>query len=120
MISVSDVYRNINLIRLIGIGNAQHLNDLGIPVIADLPVGDNLQEHVASGIHFSLNDTISLEIFEDGAPWRYYNYFITRNTTLTSNILEGISFVKTKYADQNDDWPDIEFHVLPGIQLYYY
>jgi choline dehydrogenase-like flavoprotein len=98
-----------------GIGPAKHLKEMGIPVIADLPVGYNLQEHVASGVHFSLNETIALELFEDAAPWRFYDYFIARNNTLTSNILEGISFVKTKFANQNDDWPDIQFHVLPGI-----
>ncbi|CAG2183839.1 unnamed protein product, partial [Oppiella nova] len=27
---------------------------------------------------------------------------------------ETMAFVKTKYADQSDDWPDIQFHVLPG------
>ena len=35
---------------LSGIGPADHLNEVGIPVIQDLPgVGQNLQDHVAMG-----------------------------------------------------------------------
>jgi len=84
-------------------------------VIADLPVGDNLQEHTASGLHFTLNETISLNLFEELSPLRIFEYYVKKNNKLTSNGLEGLSFVKTKYADQLDDWPDIEFHMIPGI-----
>ena len=34
------------LLMLSGIGPAEHLRELGIPVVAALPVGDNLQDHV--------------------------------------------------------------------------
>lgn len=37
------------ILMLSGVGHADHLNSLGIPVIADLSVGDNLQDHVALG-----------------------------------------------------------------------
>lgn len=33
-----------------GIGPAQHLNDLGIPVVADLPVGENLHDHLLAPV----------------------------------------------------------------------
>lgn len=34
------------LLMLSGVGHAQHLSQFGIPVISDLPVGDNMQDHV--------------------------------------------------------------------------
>lgn len=39
-----------------GIGPAAHLRSLGIPVVADLPVGDNLLDHPILGILLHLRD----------------------------------------------------------------
>ncbi len=101
---------------MIGIGHADHLNSMGIPVIADLPVGDNLQEHVASGVSFVLNDSAALDMIVESTPYNILEYFVKKKNKLTSNLLEGISFVKTKYENQLDDWPDIELQLLPGIE----
>lgn len=38
------------LIQLSGIGHAQHLQEMGLPVISDLPVGDNM--HVNKNHHY--------------------------------------------------------------------
>ncbi len=38
-----------------GIGPARHLQSIGIPVMKDLPVGDNLLDHTAVGIRVDLN-----------------------------------------------------------------
>ena len=44
------------LMMLSGVGRSDHLNSLGIPVIQNLPVGDNLQDHVAlGGMVFTVN-----------------------------------------------------------------
>lgn len=37
---------------LSGIGPKEHLTSLGISTVADLPVGDNLQDHVTTGVQF--------------------------------------------------------------------
>ena len=36
------------ILMLSGIGHADHLKDMGIDLVADLPVGDNLQDHIAA------------------------------------------------------------------------
>ncbi len=98
-----------------GIGLVKHFKQLGIPVIAHSPVGHNLQEHDSSAIHSALSEAISLNLLEEANPWRLLQYYVTRSNKLTTNILEGIWFLKTKYANQNDDWPHIEFRMMPGI-----
>lgn len=50
------------LLMLSGVGPSAHLNSLGIPVIADLPVGNNLQDHIAlGGMVFTVNKVITTE-----------------------------------------------------------
>ena len=49
------------LLMLSGIGPASHLRAMGINPIVDLPVGDNLQDHLASWINFSRNDSGTFE-----------------------------------------------------------
>ena len=44
------------LLMLSGVGPEDHLKSLGIPVIQNLPVGDNLQDHIAlGGMVFTVN-----------------------------------------------------------------
>lgn len=46
------------------------------------------------------------------------NYTINHDGPLTSTGgCEGLAWVKTKYADKNDDWPDIEFHFVAGTPI---
>lgn len=40
------VFGSPQILMLSGVGHKQHLNDLGIPVQVNLPVGDNLQDHL--------------------------------------------------------------------------
>lgn len=49
------------LLLLSGIGPKDHLESLGVPVVANLPVGLNLQDHIyPGGIHFKVNQRITL------------------------------------------------------------
>ncbi|MDB5534057.1 MAG: glucose-methanol-choline oxidoreductase, partial [Hyphomicrobiales bacterium] len=47
------VYNTPQLLMLSGIGPADHLRSLGIAPVADLPVGKNLQDHLAAMIMFT-------------------------------------------------------------------
>ncbi|XP_047995151.1 ecdysone oxidase-like [Leguminivora glycinivorella] len=44
-----------------GLGPAEHLNSFGIKVVSDLPVGENLQDHVGSVVAYKLTKAHDLE-----------------------------------------------------------
>lgn len=51
------------LLMLSGVGPAEHLATLGIPVVSDLRVGDNLQDHIALGGMVFTIDKVLLNTF---------------------------------------------------------
>lgn len=100
------------LLMLSGIGPRVHLEQLGIPVIEDSPgVGQNLQDHIAvGGLVFPIDYEISIVMNRMVNINSALRYAITEDGPLTSSIgLEAVGFISTKYANQTDDWPDIEF-----------
>ncbi|XP_037087074.1 glucose dehydrogenase [FAD, quinone]-like [Pollicipes pollicipes] len=104
------------LLMLSGVGPASHLYEHGIPVIQDLPVGYNLQDHIGTGgIVFVLNKPISLvqSRYENIPSILKYAMFGSGPLTVLGGV-EGLGFVKTKYVNQTEDWPDVEFHYVSG------
>ncbi|XP_067139595.1 glucose dehydrogenase [FAD, quinone]-like [Centruroides vittatus] len=104
------------LLMLSGIGPKHHLKEMGIPVIADLPVGYNLQDHIyPGGVHFLVDEPVS------AVQSRIFNlYDITKYLTFGKGPLtmlgglEGLGFINTKYANRSIDFPDIEIHFISG------
>ncbi|OAD62859.1 Glucose dehydrogenase [acceptor] [Eufriesea mexicana] len=100
------------LLMLSGIGPKEHLKEVGIPVIHDSPgVGQNLQDHIAvGGLAFLIDYPISTVMNRLVNINSALRYAVTEDGPLTSNVgLEAVGFISTKYANQSDDWPDIEF-----------
>ncbi|GFW83973.1 alcohol dehydrogenase [Trichonephila clavipes] len=90
------------------------INGIPIPVIADLPVGENLQDHVGSaGIHFVIDEPVSL-IPNRILSLKNFLSFITMGKGPLTILggAEGLAFVNTPYANKSDDWPDIEIHFI--------
>lgn len=64
------------LLMLSGIGPAEHLAELGIPVIQDLRVGYNLQDHsVVNGLDFQVNQPITISESSVQRPQYMFDYF---------------------------------------------
>ncbi|CAG2112306.1 unnamed protein product [Medioppia subpectinata] len=95
-----------------GIGPAKHLKSLGIPVLSDRPVGDNLQEHYCTGMPFTVNESIGIDVLREATPGHILEYFAYKNNSLTNNMVEGTAFVSTKYTLPGDDYPDVQFFML--------
>ncbi|WOE32036.1 MULTISPECIES: GMC family oxidoreductase [unclassified Acinetobacter] len=104
------------ILMLSGIGPRAHLESLNIPVITDLPVGKNYQDH----LHVSLNAQTKAPIslygqdqgmtkIKNGIQW-----LLTRTGVVSSNILEGGAFL-----DSNGEGrPDVQAHFLPGLDTW--
>ncbi|XP_014203589.1 glucose dehydrogenase [FAD, quinone] [Copidosoma floridanum] len=102
------------LLMLSGIGPAWHLRETGVPVLYDSPgVGQNLQDHIAvGGITFLIDYPISIVMNRLVNINSALRYAVTEDGPLTSSIgLEAVGFITTKYGNQTDDWPDIEFMI---------
>ena len=102
------------ILMLSGVGPADHLKQHGISVLADLRVGDNLQDHVSiPGLVFQMDKSFShIDTRFQNLP-ALYDYFRNSSGPLTSiGGYEAIAFVNSKYANQVDDYPDIQFHFI--------
>lgn len=88
------------LLLLSGIGPADHLSKFGIPVIQDLKVGYNLQDHNSlSSLTFLINQPISVSDSTAQNPIHVLNYFFQGKGPLTlPGGGEGIAFIKTNYT----------------------
>ena len=104
------------LLMLSGIGPRWHLDQLGIPVLQDLPVGENLQDHYGTGaMVFTIDKPVSLvqPRYENVPAVLKYAMFGTGPLTILGGV-EGMAWIPTKYTNRSDDFPDIEFHFVSG------
>jgi len=104
------------LLMLSGIGPKDHLTEMGIPVLADLDVGKNLQDHVGlGGLAFLINKEVSLMQERVENVQAVLNYAAMGDGPLTvMGGVEGLAFINTKYANHSVDQPDIELHFVSG------
>jgi choline dehydrogenase len=101
------------LLMLAGIGPADHLRSLGIPVTLDLPgVGANLQDHVAVPLVYECTQPISLANAETVKSLARYMCF--KDGMLTSNVAEAGGFTK---ITSGAPAPDLQFHFGPGYYV---
>ncbi|XP_072381732.1 glucose dehydrogenase [FAD, quinone]-like [Diabrotica undecimpunctata] len=104
------------LLMLSGVGPKEHLESFNIPVLSDLKVGHNLQDHVGlGGLAFTIDDPISFTK-KRYQTWQVaLEYIMNEKGPMTSiGGVEGLAFVNTKYAPKSGLWPDIQFHFAPS------
>uniref|UniRef100_A0A8D9E0E7 Glucose dehydrogenase [FAD, quinone] n=1 Tax=Cacopsylla melanoneura TaxID=428564 RepID=A0A8D9E0E7_9HEMI len=102
-------FNSPKLLMLSGIGPKEHLKDLGIPLVQDLRVGDNLMEHVAySALTFGINSTFSVvtkrllrQPIRTGVMW------IAGQGELTSTGTDGLAWIKSKYNGYKQAGPEV-------------
>lgn len=100
------------LLMLSGIGPVKHLTKLGIDVVQDAPVGENLMDHPTFyGLTWTINTSISLQLVEQMNPINPYitDFLLERTGPLTiPGGIEALGFMNTKYPEKHNGLPDIE------------
>jgi choline dehydrogenase-like flavoprotein len=102
-----------HLLLLSGVGPAEHLREMGLPVVADsAEVGHNLQDHLDFCTVSRCTQPISYDfnpLQEIGVALRY---FLTHSGPGVSNIAEAGAFVRSPLAA--DARPDLQLHFVPA------
>jgi choline dehydrogenase len=98
------------LLMLSGVGHAQHLREHGIDVVADLPVGDNLHDHLFHALTFHATTSKmrgNAFFFAKGVARETLR---PGSTFLANSVFEVLAFVRTSLAGAV---PDLQLHLLP-------
>jgi choline dehydrogenase len=104
------VYGSPHVLMLSGVGPADHLGAFDVDVVADLPVGDNLHDHLFVPMSFAM--PTALRRPNAGYFGRAYvrETFRAGSTWLARSVFEVVAFVRTQPAAEI---PDLQLHVLP-------
>jgi choline dehydrogenase len=103
------VFGSPQLLMLSGVGPAAHLREHGIDVVADLPVGDNLHDHMFVPLTYvmkSARNRGTTPYFVGGI----IGEAIRGGTWMGRSVFEVVGFVRSSLAGRV---PDIQIHALP-------
>ncbi|XP_055933901.1 L-sorbose 1-dehydrogenase-like [Argiope bruennichi] len=99
------------ILMLSGIGPKKHLQKLKIPVVADLPVGNNFQDHCGFPVLFTFNSRPIKEKLQDSQ--NIHEYVNNRTGPLSSpEFVSAMAFLNTKGVYPREDFPNYELYFL--------
>ncbi|XP_064629339.1 glucose dehydrogenase [FAD, quinone]-like [Lineus longissimus] len=93
-----------------GIGPRRHLEEMKIPVLADLPVGHNLKDHPFVGVYFTIEKPLSITQSKLLSPKEMMKYLFLGEGYYATNGMNGVAFLRTSLA--NTTKPDIELQSI--------
>ena len=100
------------LLQVSGIGARDHLEGLGIAVVADLPaVGEHMQDHLEVYLQHACSQPVSMQPYM--AKWRrpfIGLQWLMRTGPAATNHFEGGGFAR---SNDTVKYPNIMFHFLP-------
>jgi len=105
------------LLELSGVGSAQRLTRMGIPVVIDSPeVGENLQDHFTLAAQFRLRP--GTNSINQSGRWprlglEIAKYFLLRRGLLTAPASQAVAFAR---SDAGMERPDLQLFLVPGTR----
>jgi choline dehydrogenase len=101
-----------HLLQLSGLGPAEHLQEMGVAVVRDMPaVGDNLQDHFNTYLSFRCAKATTLNELAGSATRRVLagaQYALTRSGPLTGTGIYAGAFVR---SDRRLERPDLQINM---------
>ena len=105
---------SVQILERSGIGAAAHLNQLGIPVVADLPgVGENLQDHLQLRMIYKVNGIKTLNTKANslfGKMMIGLEYLLKRSGPMSMAPSQLGAFA---YSSSSQKRANVEYHVQP-------
>ncbi len=101
------------ILQLSGIGPGAVLQPLGIPVVHELPVGENLQDHLQLRMAFKVKNVLTLNTMANslwGKAKMALEYALYRTGPLSMAPSQLGAFLKSDPAQAS---PNLEYHVQP-------
>lgn len=113
IISCGGAINSPQLLQVSGVGNAEHLKSLGIPVVHDLPgVGEDLQDHLEVYVQWACKKPVSM--YPSLSPWRApkigFDWLFRKKGVGASNHFEAGGFIR---GNDEVEYPNLQFHFLP-------
>ncbi|KAF5272038.1 hypothetical protein FQR65_LT05019 [Abscondita terminalis] len=109
-------FNSPQLLMLSGIGPANHLQELNITLLQNLPVGQKLYDHLSFlGLLFKVNQSIMLKQSQLEDPRAFLNLILDGAGPLTNlGGVEALVYLKTNVTRYSESYPDVELMFLAG------
>lgn len=99
------------ILMLSGIGRSEDLDKFNIPVIQDLPVGQNLQDHLLNIYSFTYHESKAKDQSAEEVSDMLYSFYRHRVGKLTgTGCADLLGFTNT--LDKNSKYPDIQYMLI--------
>ncbi|XP_052772587.1 4-pyridoxate dehydrogenase-like [Mya arenaria] len=104
------------LLMLSGIGPKEHLQEHGIPVRADLPVGNNLQDHMRLQLFTSINKPLGITADMKTGLWNKLKYRLFGNDAIGKTMAEVTAFLHSDPSQRGKTYTDVQFNFFSSYQ----
>lgn len=109
-------FNSPQILMLSGIGPRRHLEDLGIPVLEDLPVGRKMYDHLTFlGLTFEVDKPIVSDQNLLETPESFLKLVLNGSGPLTTlGGVEALLYFKTNISKDSTSYPDMELIFISG------